>query len=87
MSQTTTLYKLPQGLGYQPHNGQANPLQSQRHISPQVTTVRAITPQQARAHLAMATRPISGEATSTICKKYPIVCGPGLATGSRVGVF
>jgi hypothetical protein len=80
------LFKVNSGLGYQAHTS-CTPLQSQEKISPQVAIVRAITPQQVKAHIAKATKHLPSEPMEQVCKRYPASCNSDLAGPKWAGIL
>ena len=70
--QETILFKLNTGLGYDSNNT-CNPLQTQKHISPQLAKIESITAEEANKRFKTATHSYDAKSMMDYKKHYPYV--------------
>ena len=70
--QETILFKVNTGLGYD-FNNKCNPLQSQKHIAPQVAIIKSMTDQEAQARFLNRNRSYDEQSMTEYRKHYPYV--------------
>jgi hypothetical protein len=70
--QETILFKVNTGLGYD-FNNKCNPLQSQKHIAPQVAMIKSMTAQEANARFLNRNHSYDQQSMADYRKHYPYV--------------
>jgi hypothetical protein len=68
--QETILFKVNTGLGYDSNN-KCNPLQSQKHIAPQIAMIKSITAQEANSRFHNRNHTYNSETMADYQKHYP----------------
>jgi hypothetical protein len=86
MTEKKILYKVPQGLGYKENSGNFAhaSMNSQSHIQPQMAVLKAVTPQEIKAHLNSLKTTLKND---NQCTEYPVVCNSNLRGPKWAGVL